>query len=131
MTKVLIVEDDALLRKAYKTKLTLEGFEVAEAADGVMGIEQVKTWKPDVVLLDILMPNVDGIEVLRRLEPKKNYPGMRIIVFSNWSIPEKVEQALALGAEKYLVKSTISPNDMIQTLREKPKSSEPQEKEGA
>lgn len=117
MPKVLIVEDDAILQNAYHTVLTMEGFEVSMAPDGLEGLRLVEEVKPDVVLLDMLMPNMNGLQFLKSYNPKQ-HPETKVIVFSNIVAPDDVKQAMELGAVKYLTKATFTPKEMVATIKE-------------
>ena len=118
MSKVLIVEDDAFLRKAYNNVLTKEGFDVVLAVDGQEGLDAIKNDTPDIVILDMLMPQLDGIEFLERVNLKENYPNLKVIVFSNMSIQEKIDRALELGATDYKTKAMFSPKEMVKLIRD-------------
>jgi len=117
MPKVLIVEDDAILQNAYNTVLSMEGFDVETAPDGVEGLRVAQAKKPDVILLDMLMPNMNGLQFLKLFEPKK-HPETKIIVFSNIVSPDDVKQARELGVVKYLTKATFTPKEMVDTIKE-------------
>lgn len=116
--KVLIVEDDAVLRDAYCTVLQAEGYEVWTAADGLDALTQARKIEMDVILLDMLMPNLNGVEFLREYKAPEEHPQTRIIVFSNMSVPSDVSYALKLGATKYLTKSSFTPKEMEGIVRE-------------
>lgn len=118
MTKVLIVEDDPILNRAYVTVLTMEGFEVDSATDGYEGIKKAEASSPDIILLDMLMPNMDGLSFLRAFKQKENHPNTKIIVFSNMSVPESMQEAVSLGAAKYLTKSSFTPKEMVEVIKE-------------
>jgi CheY-like chemotaxis protein len=115
MAKILVVEDNDVLRRAYTTILTTQGYEVAEAADGQSALEKAREWEPDLILLDILMPIIDGLEFLRQYKPTE-HPNVKIIVFSNSQVPHMISQAVDLGAKKYLIKANISPKEMLETV---------------
>lgn len=117
MAKVLIVEDDAILQNAYHTVLTMEGYDVATAPDGLEGIRLAKENKPDLILLDMLMPNMNGLQFMKAFQPKE-HPETKVIVFSNIMAPDDVQQAMALGAAKYLTKATFTPKEMVETIKE-------------
>lgn len=117
MAKVLIVEDDEILQSAYDTVLTMEGYQSFTASDGVEGLKLAKEQSPDVILLDMLMPNLNGLEFLEAYEPKK-HPNTKIIVFSNMSVPSDVRDAKKLGAYKYLTKSSFTPKEMVVIIEE-------------
>ena len=118
MTKILIVEDDPFLRKAYINILTKENFEVDFAEDGEQGLAKAENWKPDLIMLDMLMPKVDGIEFLRQFDIKGKHPDTKVIAFSNMSVPEKVNEAVALGVSNYKTKAFFSPKEMVGLIRE-------------
>jgi DNA-binding NarL/FixJ family response regulator len=118
MSKVLIVEDDPILRSAYVTVLTMEGFEVRDAPDGLEGIRLAKEIEPDIILLDMLMPNLGGVEFLRAYKLKEEHPNVKVIVFSNISVPEQMAEVMALGATRYLTKSQFTPKEMVAAIRE-------------
>lgn len=118
MPKILTIEDDKFLRELIKRKLDSVGFEAVVALDGESGLEKIKTEKPDLVLLDLVLPGVDGFEVLRisKLSPEtKNIP---IIIFSNLGQQEDIEKALALGAVGYLVKAHFTPNEIVEKVKQ-------------
>ncbi len=118
MAKVLIVEDEPMLRMTYKIILSTDGHEIIEAVDGKVGLEKLKESKPDVVLLDINMPNIDGIEFLRRAHIAKKYPNTTVIVFSNLEQTNQLNEAYALGADRYVLKASVSPKELTKLVRE-------------
>ena len=118
MPKILIIEDDETLRFAYATKLQMEGYDVDSAEDGAVGFKKAMADPPDVIILDMLMPNMTGVDFLEAFDVKGKHPDTKVIVFSNASIPETVNKALALGAKKYLTKSSFSPNQLVETIKE-------------
>ena len=103
MTTVLVVDDDPSIRLVLRVELTAEGYDVVEAADGAEALARIDEWSPSVVLLDLMMPGVDGWEVLRALEGKEEPP---VIVISALATEEglHVAQALGLGAIDYVAK---------------------------
>ena len=119
MTKrVLVVEDDDTLRSAYSTKLTMEGFEVATASDGFEGLRQAEEHEPDVILLDLKMPGMSGIELLEAYELKERHPHVMAIVFSNLMVPGLAQRVIELGAVRFLTKATVTPREMVRVIRE-------------
>ncbi len=118
MHKILLIEDEPSLIKAYSTVLIKEKFLVEVAEDGEEGLEKAVSFKPDLILLDMLMPKMNGLEFLTKFNKNKNYPDVKIIVFSNFSTPEKIEQALELGATTYKTKAFFSPKEIIELIRE-------------
>jgi len=117
-TTVLVIEDDAVLRSAYKTVLTLEGYATETAADGLEAMRQTQSREFDVILLDMLMPNLGGLDFLHSFEATTKHPHTKIIVFSNMSVPSDVHAAIQLGATKYLTKSSFTPKEMESIIRE-------------
>ena len=116
--KVLIVEDDAVLNSAYETVLKMEGHDARSACDGVEGLEMAEQDEPDIILLDMLMPNLNGLEFLQKYNPRQNHPNTKIIVFSNMSVPSDVKNAMELGASKYLTKSSFTPKEIAGIIKE-------------
>lgn len=118
MKKILIVEDEIFVAEALKEKLKLVGeYEVDIATDGRSGIEKITTMQPDLILLDILMPKMDGIEMMRELKDKKldNQP---VVVLTNFSDSEKEEELIGLGAKKVLVKADLALEDVVEVTSE-------------
>ena len=122
MPSILIVEDDTLLRNAYETVLKAEGYKTQAAADGLEGLEMAGEMSPAVILLDMMMPNLDGLEFLRAYDAKNSHPHTKIVVFSNMSVPSDVKSALELGAAKYLTKSSFTPKEIVSIIKEVLKS---------
>ncbi|MBI3120141.1 MAG: response regulator [Candidatus Kerfeldbacteria bacterium] len=118
-SSVLVVEDDQFLGELITTKLTKEGFNVHLATNGTEGLDQVQTVKPDIVLLDIIMPEMDGFEVLKNIrslsDPKVSQTP--VIVLSNLGQESNIERALALGANDFLVKSNFTTDEITQKVR--------------
>jgi two-component system, response regulator, stage 0 sporulation protein F len=117
MAKVLIVEDELPLRMAYDTILKRDGHTVDRAKDGQEALEKAEKMKPDLILLDLLMPNVDGIEFLKKYNLSK-HPKVKVVVFSNLSHSEQIQEAEKLGATRYVVKSSVTPSQLTQLLEE-------------
>ncbi len=115
-TVVLIVEDERVLQDIYKFVLTKNGFKVLTANNGVEGIEELKRSKPNLVILDIFMPVMDGKEFLKTIEVS-NYPKTKFLVFSNLSDRETQQEMLALGAHDFVVKSSMTPDDLVRIAR--------------
>ncbi len=118
MSKILIVEDDPTLRSAYLYVLTKEGFIVESAQDGVIALRIAHDFEPDLILLDMLMANLGGVEFLRSYKLKDEHPNVKVIVFSNISVPEQMSEVMALGASHYLTKSQFTPKEIIKIIRE-------------
>ena len=115
--KVLFVEDYAALQEAYKIALSAEGYDVTIAGNCKEAVDSATANQPDLVVLDMLLPDEGGMEFLRQY-PLKDHPGTRVVVFSNLSSPELFNEAKELGAEKYLVKSNYTPKRLAEVIDE-------------
>jgi CheY-like chemotaxis protein len=115
---ILIIEDDLVLRTAYEMALKHDGYVVRVATDGIEGLAAAKTEEPDIILLDMLMPNLNGLEFLRAYQPKQDHPKVKVIVLSNMSLPSDVHEAMELGAVKYLTKSSFTPKEITSIIKE-------------
>ncbi|HVE80944.1 MAG TPA: response regulator [Candidatus Dormibacteraeota bacterium] len=113
MAKILIIEDDEVIRTAYTTIFTHAGYEVSEAEDGQQGLLKAEEVKPDLIILDILMPKMDGNEFLRRYDVINKHPEVKVVVLSNSTTATSIEETKKLGAGKYLVKSDYTPQKLV------------------
>jgi CheY-like chemotaxis protein len=120
--KVLIVEDERFLSNAYKMILEKSGFKVNVAYDGNEAIEILQKDTPDVILLDLKMPNLDGIGFLKKYNPKEKHPEVKIVLFSNFDLQQEIDEAYSLGIDKYLLKAWASPQDLVKIVRDITKS---------
>ena len=114
--KILIVEDDKFLRELIVRKLSNEGYEVIEAVDGEQGIQKIKETKPDLVLLDLILPGIDGFEVLAQKKEDPFVATIPVIVLSNLGQKEDVDRGLGLGATDYLIKAHFTPGEIIEKV---------------
>jgi DNA-binding response OmpR family regulator len=114
--RILIVEDNVDILEMYQLKFKNEGFDVQIAIDGEKGILSAVEFKPDVILLDLLMPNMDGFEVLKAIRENTGLKS-KIIVLSNLGQPGDVERAKTLGADEYLIKANNQPSDVVTKVR--------------
>jgi len=114
---VLIVEDEKTLQDVYKIILTLSGYKVLTANDGVEGLQSIKEHRPDLVLLDIFMPRMSGKEVLKQID-KAKHPAMKVIVYSNLSDSETEQEVLGNGADKFVLKSSMTPQELARMVNE-------------
>ena len=115
--KILIIEDDKFLRELIVKKLVKEGYEISEAVDGEEGVKKVKEEKPDLVLLDLILPGIDGFEVLSRTKEDPALSQIPVIILSNLGQKEDVERGLGLGAIDYLIKAHFTPGEIIEKIR--------------
>lgn len=116
MTQILIIEDDPTLQNAYQTTLGLEGFATKVVADGEEGWKQAIAMGPDIILLDMLMPKLGGLDFLKRYQKEPKLKDTKVIVFSNLNSPDDVDEALSLGAAKYMTKSNFTPKEMVAAI---------------
>jgi CheY-like chemotaxis protein len=113
MKKILIIEDEEPLREAFEFILKAEGFSVACAANGKEGLAQLKKFKPNLVLVDVLMPIMDGLEFLQTAKIHLNYPNTQVIVLSNLSDPVSVDKAEQFGIREVIIKANLAPTDLV------------------
>ncbi len=115
---ILLVEDDEFLAELYATKLQLEGFEVALAVDGEKGLQMTKDLKPDLILLDIILPKMDGFEVLAAVKKDPALKSIPIILLTNLSQKDEVKKGLDLGAIDYLIKAHFMPSEVVKKIKD-------------
>ncbi|MDD4831179.1 MAG: response regulator [Candidatus Pacebacteria bacterium] len=115
--KILVVEDEQILAEMYQDKFKKEGFEVIAAKDGKEGIKMMREQKPALVLLDILLPNENGIDFLKKQKKDPKLSSIPIIVFSNFDDPETKKETLDLGVKEYLIKSNHNPREIVEQIK--------------
>jgi len=115
--KILIVEDDKFLGELIARKLTSEGFNIVLAVDGEEGVKKIKEEKPDLVLLDLILPGIDGFEVLAKTKEDANVASIPVIILSNLGQKEEIEKGLKLGAIDYLIKAHFTPAEIIEKIK--------------
>ncbi len=118
ITIILVVEDENMLQEAYRHVLQFKGYTVHVASNGLEGLEQLKKVKPDIILLDVLMPQLDGIGFLKQADIKKAYPKTKVVACTNLSDAETREQMLSLGADRQVLKSDLSPSQLVAMIEE-------------
>ncbi len=111
--KVLVVEDETVLRNAFKSILEAGGYTVGLAENGLEGVKLMKEMKPDLVLLDVFMPVMDGREFLRNINLDEDYPETAIIVYSNLSDPKTEDEMRDLGANDFVLKASLTPRELL------------------
>ena len=111
--KILIVEDDSFLSKMYKKKFEVGGFEVEVAEDGVVGLEKMKSFSPDLVLMDIMMPKLNGLEALEKAKADPEISEIPVLVLTNLSAATDAQTAVKKGAVGFLVKSDVTPAQVV------------------
>ena len=111
--KILIVEDDAFIRDIYGVKFTNEGFDVILAENGIEAVRKLEDVTPDVILLDMIMPYMDGMEVLKKIKDNQAWKSIPIIMLTNISEKEKINQGKEFGVNEYLIKSHFTPAEVV------------------
>ncbi len=114
---ILVIEDDKFLRELMVRKLLEENYEVSEAIDGEEGIKKVKEEKPGLVLLDLILPGIDGFEVLSKMREDPALTQIPVIILSNLGQREEVEKGIAMGATDYLIKAHFTPGEIIEKIK--------------
>src|SRR6185295_13891435 len=117
-TKVLIIEDDQFLRDLMERKLVKEGFTVETAIEGETGLQKIKSWQPAMVLLDIILPGLDGFSILEKVKKDPATTNIPVILLTNLGQRDDVEKGLKLGAVGYLVKAHFTPGDIVEKVKE-------------
>lgn len=117
MAKVLIIEDEAPLREALALKLKKEGFEPIQAPDGIEGVQLAKTQKPDLIFLDVIMPKMNGLDVLKELKSNAAIMNIPVIMLTNLPEDSAKQKAQELGAVEYLVKSDSPLEELIEKVK--------------
>jgi len=114
---ILIIEDDKFLRELVIRKLIKEGYETSEAVDGEEGIKKIKEEKPDLILLDLILPGIDGFEVLSKMREDPALAQIPVIILSNLGQKDDVEKGLKMGAVDYLIKAHFTPGEIIEKIK--------------
>lgn len=117
-TKVVIVEDEKMLADMYATKFTMEGFDAQKANDGQAGFDLVKEAKPNIVLLDIIMPKIDGFGVLKMLKDDAELKDIPVVLLTNLGQDEDIKKGKQLGAADYFVKANHTPAEVVQKVKQ-------------
>jgi len=108
MKKILIIEDDPVTARIYSTRLEEEGYEVNLVMDGQSGMNRLLQFHPDAVLLDLMLPRISGLEVLKKIRALEEFKNVPVIVYTNVSVPKMVEEAMAAGATRVFDKATVT-----------------------
>ena len=116
-THVLLVEDDTFLANIYQKKFEMEGFKISLADNGEAGLEAAKKKQPDVILLDILLPKMDGFTVLENLKKDAKTKDIPVLLLTNLGQKDDVDKGLALGAVDYLIKAHFKPGETVDKVR--------------
>jgi len=114
---ILVVEDDKFLRELIVRKLKEEGYQTVEAVDGEEALEKIKKPPFDLILLDLILPGIDGFEVLKQVKEESSLASVPVIILSNLGQREEVERGLKLGAVDYLIKAHFTPGEIIKKIK--------------
>src|ERR1017187_343785 len=117
MKKVLIIEDDLIVGNIYRNKFSVEGFQVDVAQDGLAGLEMLRQFRPDAVILGLMLPKMTGLEVMKQIRSEPDFQNLPVIVFSNTYLSNLVQEAWKAGATKCLSKANCTPKQVIEVVR--------------
>lgn len=117
MSKILIIDDDAFLSSIFKQKFEAEGFEAFAAGSGEDGLRMAGEKKPDVILLDLLMPRMDGFQVLEHLKSNPATQSIPVFIFTNLGQPGDIERCKSLGAAGYAIKTQTLPDEVVNQVK--------------
>jgi DNA-binding response OmpR family regulator len=118
MAKILFIEDDPLINKIYSTRLKADGHEVFTAENGEEGLKMAGDIQPDVVVLDVMMPRVDGFAVLEKLRSDDRFKNRPILMYSNLNNEDEIKRAKQMGVTEFLVKANLSPTQMVAKIKQ-------------
>jgi DNA-binding response OmpR family regulator len=117
MNKILIVEDDQIVANIYRNKFSIEGFQVEVALDGNVGLELMRSFRPDAVILDLVLPKITGVEVMKKIRSEPCFEKVPVIVLSNTYLTGMLQEAWKAGATKCLSKANCTPKQVIEIVR--------------
>jgi len=118
MKKILFIEDEPTMQKTISKFLEKEGYEVKNALDGEIGLETAKRIKPDLILLDLILPKKDGFEVLKELKKDESTKDIPVIALTNLEESNNIEKVLSLGATAYLIKANYKLQEIVEKIRQ-------------
>lgn len=113
MKKILLIEDEEIMIGLLQRKLTKEGYEISVAGDGEEGLKVMREVKPDLILLDIIMPKMGGFEVMEKINKDPELKKIPVIVISNSGQPVELDRAQTLGAKDWLIKTEFDPQEVV------------------
>ena len=117
MKKILIIEDDQIVANVYRNKLAVEGYQAEVALDGETGLKKMRTFQPDAIVLDLMLPNMSGVDVIRQIRSEADFSKLPIIVFSNTYLTNLIQDAWKAGATKCVSKINCPPKDLLDLMR--------------
>jgi DNA-binding response OmpR family regulator len=116
--RILLIEDDAPMVKMYSTKLQKENFEVEVAIDGEQGLQKARDWQPDLIVLDLMIPRLGGMQVLEQLRASPKTKQTPVVILSNLSQEEDIKRSQELGVKEFLIKANFTPSQVVKKIRE-------------
>lgn len=116
--KIVLVEDDVVLSDMYLKKFSMEGYDIERAMDGEEGLALVKKLKPDIVLLDIMMPKKNGLDTLKDIKADPELKGVYVVLLTNVGEQNYIDEGFKLGANQYLMKSNFTPREVVEKVEE-------------
>lgn len=114
--KIAIIEDDMAIVQMYRMKFEHEGYEVATAADGAGGLELIDSFDPDIILLDLMMPNMNGLEMLQKLRSQSKGQNAKVVVLTNMGDTETATRVYKMAADDYIVKAEMTPKQVAERI---------------
>ena len=117
MKKILIIEDNQIVANVYHNKLVVEGYETEIALDGETGLKLMRTFQPDIMILDLMLPKMSGVDVIKAVRSETEFAKLPIIVFSNTYLTNLIQEAWKAGANKCLSKASCSPKEILDVVR--------------
>jgi CheY-like chemotaxis protein len=117
MKKIIIVEDDPIVGHIYQTRLEKEGYEVETCTDGQKGFYRIHEFHPDAVLLDLMLPKMNGVDILKKIRAQSQFQRLPVIVFTNAYVPNMIQEAFGAGATQVFNKATLTPRQVIDSLQ--------------
>ncbi len=115
--KVAIIEDDIAIVQMYRTKFESEGYDVETAGDGITGLELIEAFSPDIILLDLMMPNMDGLAMLQKLRGTTEGKKARVVVLTNMGDTETATKVYKMAADDYIVKAEMTPKQVAERVK--------------
>jgi len=117
MKKILIIEDNQIVANVYRNKLAVEGYQIEVALDGENGLKMMRTFQPDIMILDLMLPKMSGVDVIKEVRGEADFAKLPIIVFSNTYLTNLIQEAWKAGANKCLSKASCSPKEILDVVR--------------
>ncbi len=115
--KILIIDDDPFILDMYVLKFKQEGFQVETAPDGKSGLQKIKEYLPEVLLLDIVMPVMDGFDILQEIKKSNLIPNSKVVLLTNLGQKEDIDRGMGLGADDYIIKAHFTPTEVVNKVK--------------